>query len=169
MHSSSVFIPCMDAYLTFPIRCLPAGPGRCIWPRGGRSSSTLPSRAAIYYRRSAERLRYGNAVPRSLAAATPPLSSPYRAAPPCSLAGRLGLVFKNTGGGGCITISDRTAAATVPPRLTSCPSHAGPESTEFLAPTTRRWGASYISCGNRGFTPDPRSEAVVGRRLTTHI
>ena len=117
LHGSSLFAPCMDACMSYHVMCLPAGPGRCLGPRYGRSSRTLSSKVAIYYRISTGRLRCGGAGPRNLTEATPQQSSSYKASPPCSLSGRLGLMFKNTGGGGCNTISDRVAAAAVPTAL----------------------------------------------------
>ena len=55
---------------------------------------TLANMAAIYCRINSGRLRCGDAVPHNLSTATPLLSFPYRAAPPCSPSGRLGLVLK---------------------------------------------------------------------------
>jgi hypothetical protein len=59
LHGISVFAPCLDVCLTYHVRCLPAGPDRCLGARYGRSSRTLPSKATIYCRISTKRLQCG--------------------------------------------------------------------------------------------------------------
>ena len=147
-----------------PYRSRAAGPDAAVAPVPRRSV------VAISGHTSSRRLLHDSAVPCSLAAATLKRSFSYMAAPRCSVLGRIGLVLKNTCDGGCSTIFDRTAAAAVPPAWPPAWTLPSQGQWSFHRPPRGGGGASLSSCDIRGFTPNPRSEAVTsGRQRSSRL